>query len=332
MFRTGSKIVIVASSKKKGIGPKRGSEGYIGRRYILPAQLVFIKYGIVASVFDVFFSRYGFEKKTRCEAKKMILVFPIINNNIGDTKAQVKSLVKRICSPKSNDMWNNIRHALSCGSQTQIAVGVPSLNTITDLHKVSILEFTAWVESIVSDAGLLHFISSITTDRRHLSSSDQILGSLSRVNELKSLFFDRSFKWKILAAVEESDQTRRSLIESLTMFLSFKRGDRNAKRRIESAVNNLQEMYLDKEGMTKEEARRNVYDLATKYAFENEMLNIIIGVNKNLSTVKKRIGFSIDKIDLMDKLVEEEVDGIRKLSGKLLGFSSRLLGFRSGDK
>jgi len=332
MFRTGSKIIIVASSKKKGIGPKRGSEGYIGRRHITPAQLVFINYGIAASVFDVFFSRYGFEKKTRCEAKKMILVFPIINNNIGDTKAQVKSLVKRICSPKSNDMWNNVRHKLSCGSQTQIAIGVPSLNTITDLNKVSILEFTAWVESIVSDAGLLHFISSVVTDRRHLSSSDQILGSLSRVNELKSLFFDRSFKWKILAAVEESDQTRRSLIESLTMFLSFKRGDRNSKRRIESSVSSLQEIYLDKEGMTKEEARGNVYDLATRYAFENEMLNIIIGVNRKLTDITKLAGLSVDRADRMNKMVEEEIDGIRKLSGELLGFSSRLLGFRSGDK
>ena len=145
MFRTGSKIVIVASSKSKGLGPKRGSEGYIGNKL---AENIFVEYGFVATIFDVFFTRYGFEKGTRNERKRLLFVYPISKGSSEPVETQIKSMIKRVQSPKSKSMWEEVRHEMSkhsvspfepnvTVSNTQIALAVPTLTSTTDLSKVN---------------------------------------------------------------------------------------------------------------------------------------------------------------------------------------------------
>lgn len=76
MFSIGERVRVLRSSVEGKAGPRRNSLGYVsnvGKVYLLPCNLGRV---MVASV-QVIFSRYGNERRVRCERRDFLNVFPI---------------------------------------------------------------------------------------------------------------------------------------------------------------------------------------------------------------------------------------------------------------
>lgn len=98
MFNIGTRVVVLASSIKKGFGPKRGSIGYVSSQNqsvfidrIYPHSLL----SFISTPMTIAFSRYGFEKKRRCELRSVVNILPAFMGEIKnvDKAREVKDVI-----------------------------------------------------------------------------------------------------------------------------------------------------------------------------------------------------------------------------------------------
>ena len=87
MFMIGQHIQVIASSQiAAGAKVRVGSTGFISN--IIDSILIEkLKVGLVLC--DVVFNRYGFEKKSRCESKKVIIVLPYKDPILTNSKLKI---------------------------------------------------------------------------------------------------------------------------------------------------------------------------------------------------------------------------------------------------
>jgi hypothetical protein len=328
--------MIIASSKRKGLGPKKGSECYIGNKI---STRVFVNYGFIATVFDTFFSRYGFEKKFRNEKRKMIFVFPIANKSLGDEEAQIKSLIKRIHSPKSASVWNEVRKEFNTNHlASQIAVAVPAVNTITNLNNVEDDEFHAWFDSIFSSLEFGHFVYNLTKTGYHTTSEDSIISDTYIVRSFKNILSaDRQKKRLFLANVFENfdpDKRRQTFVEMVSMFMAFKNGQKDNKIMLEVSMTSMFQTLVNMVRHSSNQLSRSdvvnvLYNSEiSNFLFEGRMLNMIYAVflnkYKQLEGIQSLVPVAESVLELRS-VVSEEIEQIHKLSCGLVGLSSRLL-------
>lgn len=93
MFEPGQRVVVIASSLKKNqIGPRKGSIGYMcGFAETNNFSTGITGETVFTSLQNVVFTKYGFEKKSRCEAKSIITILPTFT-----TEKRYEDLVKNI--------------------------------------------------------------------------------------------------------------------------------------------------------------------------------------------------------------------------------------------
>lgn len=100
MFYIGTKIVVIGSNVKRKAGPRVGSIGFVAYLKIDNNFINFIEDGnfIICEAL-VLFTRYGFQKQTRFETKKVFLIIPSIRK-INAKKTTTKILQKDVNAVK----------------------------------------------------------------------------------------------------------------------------------------------------------------------------------------------------------------------------------------
>lgn len=96
MFDTGTRVVVLASSTKKGFGPKRGSIGYVSSQQ--PTSFIHHmnphdSLSFLSMPITVAFSRYGFEEKRRCEFRTVINVLPVIVEELKNISSKIEDII-----------------------------------------------------------------------------------------------------------------------------------------------------------------------------------------------------------------------------------------------
>ena len=87
MFDEGAQIQLVASTRRKKAGPRRGSLGFVSE-INCSGDIHDIRYYLVT----VMFHRFGFEKKTRAEKQRVVMALPFLGNK----KVTLKKMVNQI--------------------------------------------------------------------------------------------------------------------------------------------------------------------------------------------------------------------------------------------
>lgn len=157
MFEIGTKVIVLASSRRTGLGPKRGSVGYISKinqiMYIRPKNL---------TVFSctVYFYRFGFEKKIRAEKKKVLALFPYCFIRPDETRKLINKL--NGSGPEGELGYKNLFKAAAIKMDT--CVLGPCFSEISDLTACSDKEFYCWMSSILTSHQFVSWIETSYND------------------------------------------------------------------------------------------------------------------------------------------------------------------------
>lgn len=165
MFDSGTKVVVLASSHRGPTGVKKGSVGFF-HQLIENGRVVRDREQKVYAVpAQVIFTRYGFEKKSRCEKKKVMLLLPEVDSNYSDVSGQVAKLSRRIQSGK-NELWNRARKLCGeVGDKTPAVMMVPAGIDERTIDNMQSIEVCAWMEAILTNDKMIHWLMAATQDR-----------------------------------------------------------------------------------------------------------------------------------------------------------------------
>jgi len=209
MFDLGTKIVILASTRKKGVGPRKGSVGYASA---LQNRGTFDHFALAATLNEVFFFRYGFETQQRLEKKAIISVFPIIKPEQGDIHSQVRSVVKRIHSPKSSKVWDEIRAYFDVVPRVPITLAAPLSCCRTNMSEASKKEFYAWMESLLLSSNL---------GSHHIANAKMPSLSMDTLEMIRNMIMDRGYKQSRMEDFTSSDKYKKQTLEFMRPLLAF---------------------------------------------------------------------------------------------------------------
>lgn len=208
MFETGTRVILLASGFRGGLGPKRGSLGFFQGRTTDDIALD-IEEGLVGFRAKVVFYRYGFEQRERSEARELLCLLPIINEQYGDISGQVEKLSRRIQTGKE-DAWNRIRAELDAsGSEITAMVG-PAIPTSLIGTSQSVLN--SWVVSMVNGPFMYNGLMPLALEN-HLINSRHPSISPADVAFLNELYSSKPFKDSIVeSAAKNKDECRRLIL------------------------------------------------------------------------------------------------------------------------
>jgi len=156
MFRNGSRIVLLASSISKTIGPKRNSIGYVINS---SDSFTLIPYPesplFAASYLDVMFTRYGKERKPRCEYYGIMALCPAFCSEVSktpDAEQYAKTLLEGITNGtlSKDGCWERALVQFVNKKRAAVAVALPALSyRLEDMERVPFVHAQAWVESLL---------------------------------------------------------------------------------------------------------------------------------------------------------------------------------------
>lgn len=211
MFIPGTRVMVVSSSitkkKKDIIGPRFGSIGYTS--CCLNAVRI-REFEAIVCPMDIFFVRYGFEKKPRIERKVVLGVFP------AKSVRQHKDLSKFI--PEFMDKNKNFQRQACLDINAAADREVITENTTVvllakcpsfiDLLSCNDAEFEGWFNSVLCDKGLLFFLSNIISGIKTIRIND----ALSNVDltSLWSTMYEKTIRTKLIETIK-GDRNSRSL-------------------------------------------------------------------------------------------------------------------------
>jgi len=212
MFINSSKIVVLKSSHIGTTGPKKGSIGYINR--VLNTVLL-EHVSVCATYCDVSFIRFGFEKKTRCENKMIIALFPIPDNK-NSAKDQVSRLDSKINRKKKNKFLDLIRQYFMIGNKkATIVMAAPVYHKSTDLLKCSPNEFTAWLLSLAANKIFMDFITSLLITEKYTKSVVPIIKTGDLLKTLQNMYVDKQFRKLITSTWANNIDSRGEIVEGI---------------------------------------------------------------------------------------------------------------------
>lgn len=156
MFDVGTRVVVLASSVKKGFGTKQGSIGYVSNRQ----QIAYIHHikphrylSFLATPTIIAFSRYGYEEKRRCEFRTVISVIPAFIGNIlkKDAIQEVEKIVDIFQGEEfsKNPLWKDWLSNTFKSVDPKLAVLAPAGNLRIENMLNHPTDVRAWMESIL---------------------------------------------------------------------------------------------------------------------------------------------------------------------------------------
>ena len=161
MFPPGTKLMTVASSVKKSSGPRVGSLGY----YIDSSEgHYYPDHKYYAQSCRVAFIRYGFEENPRFEIKKFVAFLPVKDDVTPKNKA-FKKWAKRMVEglPSAPLLEIAMNYSSSSPKSTYYGILAPVSLPPTDMIKVSVPEWKAWMSSILLNAYMSRLINTLSS-------------------------------------------------------------------------------------------------------------------------------------------------------------------------
>lgn len=167
MFTAGTRIVLQASSLAKEKGPKRGSIGYVinaGDLYEIPP---IDNRQFAASCIEVMFSRYGLEKRNRCEHRPVMSILPLFKT--GEPIVDFEEVLDHLAKDdlRSNISWRHVLNNFFDRAITPnalVGVAIPALSL--DARNMSELQSQAWSESLLRSKRFIESCRRCYTTRR----------------------------------------------------------------------------------------------------------------------------------------------------------------------
>lgn len=211
MFNSGTKIIVLSSSKKKGLGPRKGSLGFVSS---CEGKSVFDKYDVIATFNRVVFTRYGFEARKRTEFKNIISVFPLIRAKKGDIESQVFSLIKRINSPKSEHVWEEIRSSFNLGRNEPIVLACPLDCQPSNILDYDLPDFKAWVSSTLSNNSFKNQLNKFRSGPRYIDPKSKLF-TIPWLDKLYNMTNDKLYRDKWLFKIVKDKEAKKTLISTI---------------------------------------------------------------------------------------------------------------------
>lgn len=203
MFKPGTHIKIVASSKRKGTGPRRGSLGFIK----WADNIAQIEDGCVMVTLEAVFYRFGFEERFRNETKQIAAILPAKQIVSGDTGAEMRSLLRRVSNKKYENWQTKMRNT---SSSAALAIVKPTfgLNLLDCPSEV----YSTWARSVLSASEFGYHIgkASITG---HITRSPWQVFDQEALNAFQRSQSDPEFREDIIAAATALPMSRKLLLE-----------------------------------------------------------------------------------------------------------------------
>jgi len=159
MIRTGKRVIVLASSLKGGIGPRRGSIGYASASPALKSKYYNDELGCFAQPIQITFMRYGFEKTQRKETKYFINVVPFDTHQFENIERPVEldtidCLIDKVGKINSEGyFWDSVKNRVTSvfgRKSVHIGIVVPIPNQ-RNLINMGNEEFETWAETFLTN-------------------------------------------------------------------------------------------------------------------------------------------------------------------------------------
>jgi hypothetical protein len=170
MFESNTKVIVLASSSSKNIGPKYGSVGYVvSSGSPIYIQKLPIGNGVAISLSDILFIRYGFGKERAAERRLILNIFPIFTKPLqkGSTiSKEMNKLLRNFSKYEFNEEpWFGIKASqVPNPSKLIVAVLAPLKSTGEDLVSCSEMEFEAWFNSYARNVAMTATLSKVCAE------------------------------------------------------------------------------------------------------------------------------------------------------------------------
>lgn len=306
MFDPGTKVVVLASSIKKGTtGPRKGSVGYVNNKTSSGSNTAVINdiTRLATSITNVTFLRYGFEKSNRRETKTVCNFIPIPlktkncarKDTIDDTiqKMESSSFVSKIeYALKQVYMHNTI------DKMPIVILGVPDCCG-SSLVDCSHNEFCCWFESmLVNNTNNINRIHSLYEGTSHHIGSNI---DLELIHVLLDCVYSIDQRNSFYESVKNDKTIRENIITTLRKICII------ADKRIVDNVNFV--------GVTSSFLKSNInYSNFYNY-FSGNIFTVVLPTLIDIA--KKEMNSTLNRSDLSDNRISQYKKAIIK-GGELI--------------
>lgn len=216
MFEPSEKVIVLASSSKSRVGPKRGSVGYVKANSSKP-QLARIHRGakMCMSRVDLMFVRYGFSKeRKKHESVLVINLFPILNTQpIDKVGKEAKNFLGAV---KKQDFdaarWSILKGQCDVGTGTDVCVIAPIADWQMNVLNSNEVNFRAWFESVMQFSNFRHCLQKLT-NRTLESKYPSNVRDYATV--LRRCLADRTYKEDLLRTAVGNWSIKKRLVETV---------------------------------------------------------------------------------------------------------------------
>lgn len=211
MFDLGTKIRIVASSHLKKTGPRKDSVGYVtvlsNSRAFIFNRTIFTAYASVK------FIRYGNEKRHRAETKCVLLVFPVIEDNIEET---LKVFINKINSEKYTSDWNEVRANMSIPENVPIVIAAPVHTPEISFKTCTHTELCCWFESCLLSQQISSFVNKALVTRHPFKNGTQCIAEQT-LSILREMMVSKEMRHSVIKGMCDSPSIRDKWIGMMRM-------------------------------------------------------------------------------------------------------------------
>jgi hypothetical protein len=146
MFDSGTKVKVLASTRRKKAGPRRGSVGYVGD---FEMCLVIPELDVRASLFQVYFHQFGLEKNaSRMEKREVIVLSPTMPMPAKEAKEVIGKLSRKLTTGEDK-VWSPVRASFGRKQMTPVVLMAPVYG---DLMRAKANELYCWISSLVTSS------------------------------------------------------------------------------------------------------------------------------------------------------------------------------------
>jgi len=151
MFEPGARVILLTSSSKKKLGPRRGSIGYNIPSKSMATVVNMGGYSVAFKRLDLAFVRYGFSKERKAFEKHTLLnIFPFfLLKNMNDLDEAVACFLKNVRETKEDGKLDHLKNKLNLHTSSNICVAAP-VDIADSVIGFNNVNFRAWFEAIVS--------------------------------------------------------------------------------------------------------------------------------------------------------------------------------------
>lgn len=301
MFDLNTKIILVASSCHKKVGPRKNSIGYIVT--INKSLTVLSNPNVVVISANIKFLHYGNEKKDRFETKRVLLVFPILQDNQDSIDNQFERFAHTINSNRHVEYWNKVRHFLKETNNTPVVIAIPLSTPEVNFELCSSQEFFCWFEGFLMSRQINSFVNKALISN-HFSQNE--LYNVHTLLALQSMMVNKSIRQNSLSVIYRDKLKRKKWINILRI-ITITREIHDQKNIIASlhyTSNNILQHIKDNR---KSVAINKIYAMLIPYVFcrfFSKFTNIIM-LLKGTDKSNKEISKIVDRIESTKAMILE---------------------------